>query len=90
MTDEELIRERGHIEGHLAERLALHISEHYGPISAGSDEFRPLFLEEAKALGYDDDDPVVLIRRESDGVVFEVGVDVTARRVPTEAGAGRG
>lgn len=87
MTDEELkvFRERGHIEGFLGEWLDSQIIEHYGSLSVGGDDFKALYLEEAQALGYKDDDPTILIRRESDGIVFEVEIDVTVRRAPAKS-----
>lgn len=90
MNDIEKLRERSHIGGFLAEWLSLKIIEHYGPIPVGGADFKALDLEESRELGYDDDDPVILIRRESDGVVFEVEIEPVVRRVPTEAEAAEG
>jgi hypothetical protein len=54
----------------------------------GGQELRPLDPEEARALGYAGSDPPVLLRREDDGTVFEIGITVTARQVhPAPAGA---
>ena len=52
-----------------------------GTVPIGGREFRSLYLEEARALGYADSDPAILLRREDDGTVFEVAVAVTARVV---------
>jgi hypothetical protein len=61
-----------------------------GTVVIGGREFRCLYLEEARALGYADGNPAVLLRREDDGTVFEVGIDVTARQVrPAPAGTAR-
>jgi hypothetical protein len=51
------------------------------PVRIGGREFRSLYLEEARALGYADTSPVVLLRREDDGAVFEVAIGVTVREV---------
>jgi hypothetical protein len=47
----------------------------------GGREFRCLYLEETRALGYADSNPVVLLRGEDDGTVLEISIDVTAREV---------
>lgn len=51
------------------------------PVRIGGREFRSLYLEEARALGYADTNPAVLLRREGDGTVFEVAIAVTVREV---------
>ena len=81
MTDMDLLRERGHIEGHLSEWLASKISDYFGSIPLGGDDFTPVCLEDGRELGYADDDPAILLRRRSDGAVFEVEIDPTVRRV---------
>jgi hypothetical protein len=52
-----------------------------GPVRIGGREFRSLYLEEVRALGYADTNPAVLLRREDDGTVFEVAIGVTVREV---------
>jgi hypothetical protein len=42
-------------------------------------DLRTLVLEEARALGYADDDPVVLLCRVEDGQLFEAELGVTVR-----------
>ena len=81
MTDSEAIRERGHIEGRLSEWLATKINDEYLSMNLGGEDFRPLCLEDGRELGYGDDDPVILLRRKSDGAVFEVEIEPTVRRV---------
>lgn len=78
-------RERHAIEGDLWDFLAQRVWDHFGLLSLGGADFRALYAEEARELGYDDDDAAVLLRRESDGAVFEIDIEVTARAVPTEA-----
>lgn len=87
MTDIDKLRERSHIEGFLAEWFGSQIIEHHGSIPVGGDYFKALYLEEAAELGYGKDDTTILIRRESDGAVFEVEVEPVVRRVPTKAEA---
>lgn len=84
LTDSELARERGRIEGFLAEWLAGKIAD-ASCVPVMGDDLVPLWLEEARVLGYADDDPVVLLRRKSDGVVFEVEIDPVVRRAPSGA-----
>jgi hypothetical protein len=82
-TDE--FREQCAIEGGLWDALAQHVWDHNGPLRLNGGSFRPLYAEEAEELGYDDDDAAILLRRESDGKVFEVDVDVSVTPVPTGA-----
>jgi hypothetical protein len=77
------VRERGRIEGDLGEWLTQKIWDE-SRLHLGAAQFRPLYSEEAEELGYDDDDPEVLLRRESDGAVFEADIEVTVRLVPAE------
>lgn len=70
----------GHVSGYLADILAGRL----GVFRLGGEAFRAGSLEDAESLGWDADDPVLLIRRESDGALFEVTVDVDARRALPE------
>jgi hypothetical protein len=76
-------RQRMILAGDLAQVLAEHVWNLPRSISADGEEFFPVGCEEVP--GYEDDEDAVLLRRESDGVVFEVDIDVCIRRVPTEA-----
>lgn len=80
MASEDEARERGAIEGSLGQWLTDQVWDQFRPMSLmGAGTFRPLYLEEAQELGYGDDDPAILLRRESDGKVFEAEIDVTVR-----------
>lgn len=87
---EDEIRERARIEGDLGEWLCQKIWDSFGTLRLGGSNFRPLDSEECEELGNDDDDPAVLLRRESDGQVFEVDIDVTARKVSAPAKTAEG
>ena len=52
-----------------------------GTMLFGGREFRSLYLEEARALGYADTSPAVLLRAEDEQAVFEISIGVTAREV---------
>lgn len=82
MTGDE-VRERGRMEGELGEWLTQKVWDESSLRLAGA-QFRPLYAEEAEELGYEDDDPAVLLRRESDGRVFEASIEVTVGLVPSE------
>jgi hypothetical protein len=69
------------VEADIIERLERFFWDLLGTVLIGGREFRSLYLEEARALGYADSSPAVLLRREDDGTVFEVGIGVTAREV---------
>lgn len=84
VADDAEARERWAVEADLAAALCEYVTDRPYPLSLGGGKFRPLYLEEAEELGCRDDE-VILIRRESDGAVFEVDVDVTVRPVPAEA-----
>jgi hypothetical protein len=81
------IRERNHLEGVIGEYLARKIHDDLNPIRDGGNEYRAAYSEEAVELGYDDDDPEVIIRRNADGAYFEVEIDIYVRPVapPEEA-----
>lgn len=77
---EDAIREQGRLEGELGEWLNVKVNDEPGTLLLGSaGAFRTLTIEEARVLGYDDDDPVILLRRKSDGKVFEADIEVTVR-----------
>lgn len=78
MTDEEF-RDRVVIESDLHEELSRHIWDDSYLYIRGV-RFRPVYAEEAEELGYSEDDSVILLRRGSDGAVFEIEIDVTARK----------
>jgi hypothetical protein len=82
-SETELARERGHIEGFLAEWLTVKITDE-SMFWVGGDDFAALYAEEARVLGYDDDDPVILLRRKSDGIIFEVEIWPAVRRAGTQ------
>ena len=78
-------RERHAIEGDLCTALAEYVWDRPYALTLGGGKFRSLYAEEARELGYGEDDAAVLLRRESDGQVFEVDIDVSVRPVPTAA-----
>lgn len=69
-------------EGILAGLLGAYICESYSPFWLAGGEYEPVNGEEIP--GYEGDDETLLLRRKSDGKVFEVEIDVTMRpaRVP--------
>jgi len=73
------LRERCHIESDLHERLSMAIWDE-SRLHLGTAMFRPLYAEECEELGYSDEDGAILLRRKSDGAVFEIDLDVTARK----------
>jgi hypothetical protein len=81
----ELSRESGRIGEFLTEWLAGKITDESRLWI--SDDFTPLCIEEARVLGYADDDPVILLRRKSDGVIFEVEIEAAVRRAGTQVRA---
>lgn len=83
-SDDEF-RGRHAIEGDLCTAFAEYVWDRPYALTLGGGKFRSLYAEEAEELGYGEDDATVLLRRESDGKVFEVDIDVTVRPVPTPA-----
>ncbi len=66
----------------LAAYLSGKLSGTFGDFSLGeSGIFRMASLEEARELGYGDEDETILIRRESDGAFFEAEADAMVRPV---------
>ena len=82
MTDDE-VREHMFMDGDLSEWLAQKIFEEYGTITLAGKDFEPARCDEVP--GYEDDNTAVLLRRKSDGQVFEAEIDVTVRPVLTPA-----
>lgn len=85
-----VVHEEGRIEGDLGEWLSLKVWDEPWALRLGSDSFKPLYAKEAEELGYEEDNPVILLRRQSDDVVFEVDIDVTARKTSHTLHAKRG
>jgi hypothetical protein len=69
------------LEAVLTEWLERFFWDLLAPVRIGGREFRSLYLEESRALGYADSNPVVLLRREDDQAVFEVAIGMTVREV---------
>lgn len=67
------------LSGHLSQYVAGKLSDTWGAFDLGGERFRMGTLDEARSLGWSDEDPQLLIRRESDGALFEVEVEVTAQ-----------
>lgn len=83
------VREAGHLAGVIHDHLTELVNDGLHPIRdrANHTELRGAYSEEARALGYDDDDPELILVRESDGVFFEVELDATVRRLEPPAAA---
>lgn len=73
------------LSGDLSEYVYGKFCDTWETFRLGSASFRLAHLEEARELGYADEDFTILIRRESDGAFFEVELEATVRPVPTEA-----
>ena len=69
MTDHDL---SGYLSQHVIDEL-----HNTSSFSLGAERFRMAYAEEAAGLGWDEDDPALLIRRESDGALFEVELEAT-------------
>jgi hypothetical protein len=69
--------------GHLGLWLCERMWNEYGALRLGAEKYRVASAEDYEAWGYDSHDvtgPTLLVR-EPDGQVFEIEVDVHARRV---------
>jgi hypothetical protein len=82
-ADREIPRLAGAIHQHIYDELVKGLH----PIRVGSDTLRMAYAEEAEPFGYDDDDPEIILRRESDGAFFEMDLEVIVRRLETPAAA---
>ena len=84
---EQEFRDRMGIEGWLSQHLTEHLWGHYGTLHLGTDDFEVIGSDEVP--GYDENlDQTVLIRRKSDGKVFETEIEVQARIFRTAATTG--
>ncbi len=63
------------LSGHLSEYVCDQLANTWGTFDLGGEQFRMGSSEDAEGLGWDDDDRELLIRRESDGALFEVTLD---------------
>jgi len=77
--DEAAFRRRMAYDGDLGRMLCEHIWDMCNGLRLGGDKFEVVGGEEVP--GYEDDDFAVLLRRTSDGLVFEAEIDVTLRAV---------
>ena|SRR5271154_1818710 len=68
-------------EGDLGLMLSEHVWNHNGPVHLAGEDFEPAGGDEVP--GYEDDHDAVLLRRKSDGQVFEAWIDVTVQPVLT-------
>lgn len=80
---EDEFRDRMLIEADLASALLDHVADLPYAITLGGEKFRAAYPGDVPGFKFGDD--VVLLRREPDGKVFEVDIDVSVRPVPTEA-----
>lgn len=84
MSSDDLdLREQAHIGGRLGAWLSEKLYCELGTFSFGAGAFTMPYAEEVKELGYDVDDSVILLRREADGKVFEVEIEVIVRAADT-------
>lgn len=74
------------LSGHLGQHLAILFCGNWGVFRLGGEVFRLAWLDEARSLGYADDDGTILIRRESDGAYFEADIEAAVRAVPGVSG----
>jgi hypothetical protein len=74
-TAETEFSQRMRREGALGMLLCEHIWDKYDPLHLGGEDFEVIGSDEVP--GYEDDDMAVLLRRKSDGQVFEAEIDVT-------------
>ena len=70
-------------EGDLGLKLCNYVWDHYGVLRLGAEEFESVSCDEVP--GYEDAEYAVLLRRKSDGLVFEAEIDVTIKPVLTPA-----
>lgn len=75
-------RERMEIDGDLGLHLCEHLWQELGTLRLGGQEFE---MAGDDVPGYEDDDMAVLLRRKSDGQVFEAEIDVHVRPVTAVA-----
>jgi hypothetical protein len=81
--DEAAFRQRMAYDGDLGRMLCEHIWDMCNGLRLGDDKFEVVGGEEIP--GYEDDDYAVLLRRKSDGQVFEAEIDVSLRAVRRQA-----
>jgi hypothetical protein len=74
---EQEFRDRMSIEGWLSQHLAEHLWGLYGTLRLGADDFA--IADPEDIAGFDPDDGPVLIRRKTDGKIFEIDIEVQAR-----------
>jgi uncharacterized protein YbaA (DUF1428 family) len=75
--------ERMNVSGDLGAHLCEHLWSEFGTLRLGDQDYE---VAGDDVPGYEDDDWAVLLRRKSDGKVFEAEIDVTVRpvREPTQ------
>lgn len=82
MTDDTAFRETRGLAGWLCQWICEEIWGHCCPLHLDGQDFRPASDEEFADLGYpEDENTVLLLRRESDGAFFEVELDADVRRM---------
>jgi hypothetical protein len=80
---EDEFSQRMQVEGDLGLLLCEHIWDKCNPLRLGGQEFKVVGCDEVP--GYEDENMAVLLRRMSDGKVFEADIDVTVQPVLTPA-----
>jgi hypothetical protein len=87
-TTEQEFRERTHLAGQLSQYLTEYLWSLNRPLTLDGEKFECVGGDEVP--GYEEDEAVVLLRRKSDGKVFEVELeaDAYAARPPAPATTG--
>jgi hypothetical protein len=75
-----VFRERISVSGDLGAHLCEHLWSEFGTLHLGGQDYE---IAGDDVPGYEDDDWAVLLRRKSDGQVFEAEIDVDVRPVRT-------
>jgi hypothetical protein len=82
-------REIGRLTGEISLYLCEYMWSGLGSLEFGGQEFQVADSDDYRNLGYaDDDNEVVLLRRESDGAYFEADIEVMVRRILPKAAEG--
>lgn len=78
MTAQTELRDTDKLAGDVSQHVYDEIVNSPGFYFRG-EKFRVIYLEEARAMGLPDDDESLILRRDSDGKLFEVDIEASAR-----------
>lgn len=76
-ANEAAFRQRMMLSGDLSEWLCQKVWDEHRSVTLGSDDFEVVGCEEVP--GYEDEEDAVLLRRKSDGAVFEADIEADVR-----------